>query len=324
MNNNLDLKDRKLLYELDLDSRQSFNKLAKKIGLSKNSIAYRINRLQKIGIINQFHTVVDIGKLGYISFRLYLKLQNTTPDKEEEIINFLKKKEIVTWIVSIEGDYNLGCLILTKSIKEMNSLWKELIGKYVNYFDEKFLTIMTKVSYFSRSYLIDLKKNDYEIDFVTESEEIKIDDTDKEILKLLAPNSRISIIEIAHKLKITSKTAIARIKNLENKKIIIGYKTVFDIEKLGYQYFKIHFNLHNLTEEKRKEFKSFVKNHPNIIYDNEVLGGDDFEIEIQTENSISLRKILEQIKSEFSKIIKNYKILNFYKEHKYLFLPVKI
>ena len=39
--------------------------------------------MKEEGIIKQFHTVVDIGKLGYISFRLYLNLQNTTPEKEQ-------------------------------------------------------------------------------------------------------------------------------------------------------------------------------------------------------------------------------------------------
>ena len=320
----LDLKDKKLLYELDMNSRQSFNKLSKKLKLSKNAVIYRINNLQKAGIIKHFHTVVDIGKLGYISFRLYLKLQNTTPEKEKEIIDFLKQKEIVTWIVSIEGDYNLGALVLTKSVKEMNGLWKELLENYVNFIDKRLLTIMTKTSYFSRAYLLDLKKNDYEIVFITEPEETKTDETDIGILRLLAPDARVQIIEISKKLHITPKTVIARLKSLEKRKIIIGYKTVFDLEKLGYNYFKIHFKLHNITKIKEKQFRIYVKEQPNIIYDNEVLGGDDFEIEIQVKDVKELRKIVDEIKTRFADIIKEYKIMEFYKEHKYLFLPVKI
>ena len=318
----LDLKDKKLLYELDLNSRQSFNELAKKLKLSKNAIIYRVNNLEKAGVIKQFHTVVDIGKLGYISFRLYLKLQNTTPEKEQEIINFLKQKEIVTWIVSIQGDYNIGALILTKSVKEMNKLWKELLEKYTNYLDERLLTIITKVSYFSRAYLLDLKQNIYEITFITEPEEIKLDQTDLEILKLLAPNSRLQIVEIASKLKLTPKTIISRIKDLEKKKVIIGYKTMFDLEKLGYQYFKVHLRLHNLTKEKSKQLRSYIKIQPNIIYDDEVLGGDDFEIEVQVKDTQALRNVIEDIKSKFAEIIKEYKTMEFYKEHKYMFLPV--
>ena len=73
----IDLKDRKILYELDTNSRQSYHEIAKKVGLSKDSIIYRIKKLQEQGVIKKFHTIYDVGKLGFISFRLYLKFQNS-------------------------------------------------------------------------------------------------------------------------------------------------------------------------------------------------------------------------------------------------------
>jgi len=318
----LDLKDRKIIYELDINSRQSFNEIAKKVGLSKDSITYRINKLKEGRVINQFHTVIDVGKLGYISFRLYLKLQNTTPQKEEEIIEFLKKQKIVTWLVSIEGEYDLGMAIYVKSIKEMNKLWKEILKKYVNYIDKRWLTIFTRVSYFPRAYLLGKKQNYDEYVFITEPEKADLDQKYTELIKLLAPDSRISVLELSQKLKITPKTVASRIKELEKGKVIIGYRTMFDLEKLGYQYFKLHINLHNTTEEKIKLFRGYVKSHPNIVYDNEVLGGDDLEIEIQATTLQQFREIIEDIKKQFSGIIKSCTHMTFYKEHKYLFFPL--
>lgn len=113
-----------------------------------------------------------------------------------------------------------------------------------------------------------------------------------------------------------------RIRSLEKRKIIIGYKTAFDLEKSGYYYFKVHFRMHNVDKKKIEKFKSYVKMHPNIVYDDEVLGGDDFEIEIQAKDNSELRIIIQKIKIGFAAIIKEYKVMQFYKEHKYLFLPV--
>ncbi len=317
----LDLKDKKILYELDLNSKQSFNEIAKKVGLSKDSIIYRIKNLQKTGIIKQFQTLVNFGKLGFTSFRLYLKFQNTTSSKEKEIIEFLKKQKDIVWIVSIEGEYDLGILILTKNLKEMNILWEELLQKYRNFIDRKWLTIFTKIKYYPRTYILENKQNKQEQIIITEPQNIKVDKTDLKILKLLTPNSRIPILEIAEKLKITPKTVTSRIKQLEDKKIIVGYRTMFDLEKLGYQYFKVHFTLHNMTNQKEERFRNYIKRHPNIIYDNEVLGGDDIEIDIQVKSLPHLREILEDIKKQFSEVIKNYKYMLFYKEHKYLSFP---
>ena len=280
----LDIKNKKILYELDTNSRQTYHEIAKKVGLSKDSVIYRIKNLQKEGIIKQFHTITDVGKLGFISFRLYLKLQNATPEKEEEIVEYLKSQKIVTWMVSIDGEYDIGMWILTKTIKEMNDFWKELLSKYVNFTDKRWLTIFTKVSYFPRAYFLDKKQNFDEYIFITEPIVSDLDQKDAKILKLMAPNSRISILDISKKLNLAPKTVTLRIKELERKKVIIGYRTLFDLEKLGYQYFKVHFNLYKVTKDKERKFRAYIKQHPNIIFDNEVLGGDDFEIEVQVEH----------------------------------------
>jgi DNA-binding Lrp family transcriptional regulator len=182
---------------------------------------------------------------------------------------------------------------------------------------------LTKTSYFSRAYLLDLKQNSHELNFITEPQEVPLGGLDLGILKLMAPNSRIQVIDLAHQLKVTPKTIIKRIKDLEKKRIILGYKTVFDMEKLGYQYHKIFLRLQNLRINDRENFEIFVRKHPNIIYNDEALGGDDFEIELQVKDSAQLRKIIMEIKEKFAPIIKDMKVMEFYKEHKYLFLPVK-
>ena len=47
----IDVKDRKILYQLDLNSRQSLTTIGSKVRLSKTVVQYRINRLVKNGII---------------------------------------------------------------------------------------------------------------------------------------------------------------------------------------------------------------------------------------------------------------------------------
>ena len=68
----VDLKDRKILYELDLDARQSLTQIGKKVGLKKDVVSYRINRLQEEGVIQNYWTAIDTFKLGYNVFRIYI------------------------------------------------------------------------------------------------------------------------------------------------------------------------------------------------------------------------------------------------------------
>ena len=60
----IDLKDRKILYELDLDCRQSNTQIGKKVGLTRDVVAYRIKRMEEEGVITNFWTAINTFKLG--------------------------------------------------------------------------------------------------------------------------------------------------------------------------------------------------------------------------------------------------------------------
>ena len=63
---------------------------------------------------------------------------------------------------------------------------------------------------------------------------MEIDKIDKKILKILSLDSRISARQLAIKLGMSTVTVISRIKKLEKEKIITGYTSILNHEKLGY------------------------------------------------------------------------------------------
>ena len=69
---NLDKKDFKILLELDKNARQTDSKIAKKIGLSKQVVNYRIKNLIKDELITKFYTLVNVG-FGIFSRREWSK-----------------------------------------------------------------------------------------------------------------------------------------------------------------------------------------------------------------------------------------------------------
>ena len=58
----LDVKDRKILYELDKNSRQSYSSLAKKVGLSQEAVRYMVNKLIENKVILKFLEQAGQGK----------------------------------------------------------------------------------------------------------------------------------------------------------------------------------------------------------------------------------------------------------------------
>jgi len=318
---NLDLKDKKILYELDLNSRHTFKEIANKIRLSKDATFYRIKRLENEGIIERYQTLINVGKLGYISFRIFYKLQNTTSKIEEEIVKFLKDQRIVVWMATIEGYWDINTWILCKEVSELEDFWGKFTSRYLNYLADKQLSIFTDITYYSRAYMLEGKQNEVEFKFVTTPRKAECDDTDVKILQRLNLNARMPILDIAKQIGLSAKQVSHRIKNMERKKIIIGYRTMFNLEKLGYLHYHLNMKVKDLTKEKEREFISFFFSHPNILYSHRCICGPDLEIDIEVESVEKLRDIINEIKDRFSPNIQGYDILHYLKQHKYIYMP---
>jgi Lrp/AsnC family transcriptional regulator for asnA, asnC and gidA len=63
---------------------------------------------------------------------------------------------------------------------------------------------------------------------------MKLDETDEKILKHLLVDARQSARQLALKLGMSTVTILSRMKKLEKEKIILGYTTIIDHEKIGY------------------------------------------------------------------------------------------
>ena len=95
---------------------------------------------------------------------------------------------------------------------------------------------------------------------------IDIDDTDKQLLRLLQTQARMSITELAERVNLSATPCARRIKRLEEAGIITGYHTQTDTQKLGYPlavFIAISMDRHTadrfeLFEEKIQSFEEVV------------------------------------------------------------------
>ena len=72
----MDVTDRKILYELDVNCRTPISKIAKKIRVGRDVAAYRIRKLESRGIITKYICSVNLGMLGYKTYKIYFKICN--------------------------------------------------------------------------------------------------------------------------------------------------------------------------------------------------------------------------------------------------------
>jgi Lrp/AsnC family leucine-responsive transcriptional regulator len=321
----IDIKDKKILNELFNDSRQSFRSVGRKVGLSKDVVASRVNKLIELGIIERFYTEINLFKLGYLCFRFYISFQNTTPQIKEEIIKYFKDCKHSFYVVSVRGEYELVLFILFKRMDDFFSFWRETLIKYRNYFQKQVISAYNQYRIYRYKFLIDEesdvyhKNNKHKDVTISGGEIVKTDDLDFQILKLLSVNSRVSTIEIAEKLNSNTSTITARIKKLKDVDVIQGYTINIDHLALDYYVYKANIELNDYT--KRAAMIEYIEKNPALRMIDESAGYVDLELNFVVKDPKQFHQIMEDLKLKFPNSIKDYNYFYIEKIHKFQFIP---
>ncbi len=320
MDTALSLKDRTILYELDLNSRQPLSRLAKKVGLGKDALAARIRRLEEEGFIRGYITMINPNKFGLTSCRFIISLSNTTPDIEQEIGAFLKNTREIPWVVRVEGPWDFEVWYLCESVNEASDFWNRFEARFGSFVENMKFSVWMGVRYFGRAYLPANQSSEIREQLASGPQKMKISGTDIRILKMLALRARMPVFEIAQRLDISTKTVTKRMRELEKKGVIVGYRLAFGLEKLGIKYFNIHLSLQGMDKEKMARFMEYVYRHPNVVYDNQILGGEGFALSVQAFSHDELRGLVKDLKERFGANIRKHFIAEFTEELKFSFM----
>lgn len=315
----LDLKDKKILHELNSNARQSFSQIAKKVGLSTEVVNYRIKKLEDEKIITNYQLITNLSKLGILQFKLCLSFQHIKSRDLEQIIQALKQKSEIKWIVSCNGSWDLIIAAEAKSIFEIDQIKDKTLTLFEEFIDQKAVAILVEASTFNREYLLDKQSEKKERIIMKQSNIVKLESIELEILKELSENARKSAVDIATKLKTTARIVAYHIQELVKKEVILGFKIAINYKKLGIKFHKTFIYLDNPAQQRVTELISYFENHKNIIHHVKVLGNWDLEPEFETSSTQEFNDAIKTIKDNFSDIIKKIDVITIEQEYKFVY-----
>ncbi|MFH1803155.1 MAG: winged helix-turn-helix transcriptional regulator [archaeon] len=315
----LDLKDKKLLTALDENARYSNAQLARKVGLSKPAVEYRIQRFHKNNVIFSHYTVINVTKLGYSQYKIYLKFQNTSIENENKIISYWTKDPNSVWVGQIRGIWDLAVSVLAKSNFEFGSILSAFMNKFSQFVLEKDVLLTEYSPIYAREYLSETEPSEFV--YGVPSKNYILNETDRKIVKILSNNAKIPIVDLAKKTALSRDNVTYRIKKLTEEGIIVQYRTYLNLSELGIRHYKIIFRTKNLSPQEENRVKQYVKDHKQSTQFLKLIGSYDMEIEFEVENEDELYSILQDIREKFSNIIRDFGIIRITKTVKYDYFP---
>ncbi len=318
----LDLYDKKLLYYLDIDSRSSLRSLGKKVRLSKNAVNNRLKKLMSKGVIRQAYSVLNVKKLGYSYFKIYFKLQDTTEEKEKEIIDYFVKNTPSLWINTWDGRYDLMVGILAKSVDSFYEILNTSINKFRKHFQSYDIYIVINAPHFKKDYLIDEVNESNMEEFGGIYDTVNLDKIDEKILRILSTNARIQLVDLAKEINTTIDVARYRVKKFKETGILQGHRILIDYAKLGYQLYKVLITTQNMDEETEKKMITYSAMQPNVAdIIIKGIGPWNIELQIDAKNNQDFHKIFKGFKDHFKDVIKNHETMTMVKEYKMNYYP---
>lgn len=123
---------------------------------------------------------------------------------------------------------------------------------------------------------------------------VHLDETDKQLLRLLQTQARMSITELAERVNLSATPCARRIKRLEDAGIITGYHTKTDAQKIGYPlavFIAISMDRH--TAERFEQFESKVQSFDEVVSCSIVTGrSEDYLIKVRVRDMAHYEEFL--------------------------------
>jgi DNA-binding Lrp family transcriptional regulator len=121
----VDELDLKILDVIKNDAKLSVREIAKILNKSPSTILSRIKKLEKVGVIKGYATLIDYSKLNYQVTAITL-LQVEGP-YIEEVEKLLASEPNVRAVYDVTGEYDVIVISLFKTVSELDNFIKRLL-----------------------------------------------------------------------------------------------------------------------------------------------------------------------------------------------------
>tara|TARA_Y100000034_G_scaffold125160_1_gene174354 strand:- start:21 stop:953 length:933 start_codon:yes stop_codon:yes gene_type:complete len=300
----LDVKDKKLLAALEIDSRASISQIAKKIGISKEVANYRLKRLIKSGFIRRFKILIDRLSLDLKHYRLIIDLHNLKENIRQEMISNLRSTKNLDLSVFLQGSRDIEIEIFVKKPHDFYTFYNKFMEQYARYIKRKNLSIVTKQYIFGHRYL---HGSNSKVVLGDLNKTVKLSDIDLKILDYLEKDPRAQILEIAKELKLAPSTILHHFKTLKKKDIIEGYSLILNKSLLGYSTYRVEITLNDLS--KKDKLISYLSAKENITKITEFVGEMDLDFEADFKTARDLDTFLEKLRVDLN-FIRDFEVIS--------------
>lgn len=304
------INNERILEILDRNCRATLREIATELRISKQAVHKKLLELQKKEI-SSYLTIINYYELGYNNIHLYLKIRGFEESQFETRLKSLNRLKNIAWLADFIGDFDIGISIFYKSLEDLEITLKKIyaiLGK--NILKKEMYLLSRQIIPIASSKEINRKY--FEI-VKTKNPEVRLSNLDNLILNKIVSNSRFNYLDVSENLGISRQTLKERIKNMEKKKIILGYKPLINYSSLGDSWSLCILKLFPIIDSSAL-LKILLKNRNipfiSITIDNSLI------FDFKSKDHSQFKDFVKELKKDYNELIEDCLLLNVNKLHK--------
>jgi len=258
----MDVKDTKILQELDKEPRITTSKLAKRVRISQQVADYRLKRLKEQGIITKFGTIINMYRLGLQQYRIFFRFNEIGDQRKREIFSYLKKNAHVYWAARIGGRYDLVIVVGVVDYPTFDVFLDELYTSFPKCFRSYQSVYVLTHELYRHKYLNPKQKVFDTLSYGTGVQVAELDVLDWKILHSIKDDCRIPALVLAQQFGTSYKTIQNRIEKFKKNGVIVGNRIFVHTEDK--KPFIVLLTYSEYSKSREKKFLSEVRAHPKV------------------------------------------------------------
>ena len=301
--------------------RISHSTIARALGISKDTVSYRIRQLEDAGLISEYVLFIDVRKFGLARNHLLIQFESGAA-KTSDVIEEFAKNDFVMWINTFVGKYDVQIIVdasdafhLNKVKEQLFKLCKRKIRGYsilTCLFDLEFTqinphldlgTLFEKKEDGSFSNLLSIPHFPVPRQF----DHYHIDALEIEILRVLAADPRSSLTMISKTVGCDRQTVKKKLVRLIEKGVVLSFGAIPNVSKLGYVTYYLLVRV--LQDTPQEILLQPFRKLKNIFYAAKMTGDYDMILYLNARTPQELNDSIERFKADLGNYLLNYDLL---------------
>jgi DNA-binding Lrp family transcriptional regulator len=201
----------------------------------------------------------------------------------------------------MDAPFKYGVYLYTKSMYDVEALLlkiKKFLGVQLVAYRYNLLCVVNqypKDAVFGQH----IHKHRFRID---DQPTVHYDDEDLVILRQLAENARASTMEISRKTGVPQQTVSYKIRVLEKKKVILGYRAEIAIQQLNFEHWA--FEVYLSDQSQVEQLAQWANTDPHVTWFETSIGGMDVDFVTEAKDHEDLEAQLNELRKRFPNIRK--------------------